>query len=319
MLRRLIPILAGVLFTSAAIGKAPSVTPLADAEWLAGHLNNGDVVVLDIRSKIDGGGREAYNAGHIPGAIHSSYTDDGWRTTRDGVVGMLPPVSELETLIGGLGIGNDDAVVIVPAGVHSTDFGSAARVYWTFKVLGHDQVAILNGGHRAWAEEGRPMEKGSSTRRPATFTASFRPELVATDEEVAAAREQQGVLVDSRPLDFYKGEAKHPNARVAGTIPGALNLQEATLVKGDSAYFVDRTQLDRLIVDAGINNSDGKTVVTFCNTGHWASTTWFALSEVAGYENVAMYDGSMVGWTADESRPVAVAKKGLARFLDYFE
>jgi thiosulfate/3-mercaptopyruvate sulfurtransferase len=318
MLRRLMPILLGVLFATTAVAKAPPVNPLVDVEWLARHLDSDDVVVLDIRSQIDGGGREAYEAGHIPGAMHSSYTDDGWRAPRDGVVGMLPPVAELEALIGGLGIGNDDAVVIVPAGVHSTDFGSAARVYWTFKVLGHDQVAILNGGHRSWVEAGRPVEKGASNRPSTTFTASFRPELVATDEEVADAREQQGVLVDSRPLDFYQGEAKHPNARVAGTIPGALNLQEATLVKEDSAYFVDPTQLARLIADAGINDSDGKAVVTFCNTGHWASTTWFALSEVAGYENVAMYDGSMVGWTTDESRPVAVAKKGLARFLDYF-
>jgi thiosulfate/3-mercaptopyruvate sulfurtransferase len=319
MARRLAAVLAGTLVAATAMAKAPAVTPLVDAEWLASHLDNEDVIVLDIRSKIDGGGRAAYDAGHVPGAVHSSYTDDGWRTTRDGVVGMLPPVPDLEALIGSLGVDNDDAVVIVPAGVNSTDFGSAARVYWTFKVLGHDQVAILNGGHRAWVEAGRPVEQAASTRVPTTFTANVRPELIATDEEVAALREQQGVLVDSRPVEFYKGERKHPDARVAGTIPGARNLQEGMLVKGESAYFVDRAQLDRLIADAGIDDSGDKAVVTFCNTGHWASTTWFALSEIAGYSNVAMYDGSMVGWTADESRPVAVAKKGLARFLDLFK
>lgn len=319
MAKRMIMALAGLLMAGAApAGGAPALDPLVSADWLAQHLESENLVVLDIRNRIDGGGRAAYEAGHVPGAVHSSYTDDGWRTTRDGVVGMLPPVPDLERLIGGLGIGNDDAVVIVPAGVSSIDFGSAARVYWTFKVLGHDRVAILNGGYQAWADAGHPAEEGGRTPRRAKFTAELRPELVANADDVAAAEAQGVALVDSRPVEFYEGEAKHPAARVAGTIPGAVNLQEGDLVKGESTELVDRAQLEELIADAGLDAGGERAVVTFCNTAHWASTTWFALSEVAGYENVAMYDGSMVEWTADESRPVEVAKKGLSRFLDLF-
>jgi thiosulfate/3-mercaptopyruvate sulfurtransferase len=318
MLKHLILAVTGLLAATSAMAEAPAVEPLVEPKWLAEHLDNEDLVVLDVRSKIDGSDRQTYEAGHIPGAIYSSYTEDGWRTTRDGVVGMLPPVPDLEQLIGGLGIDNDDAVVIVPAGVGATDFGSAARVYWTFKVLGHDRVAILDGGYKAWTAAGLDVEQGSVDPQAATFEANFRPELVATAEEVEAAEENGVTLVDSRPADYFKGETKHPKARVAGTIPGSLNLEQQKLVEGESADFVDRETLQQLIAEVGLDNGERRAVTTFCNTGHWASTTWFALSEVAGYDNVAMYDGSMVEWTADESHPVAVAKRGLARLLDFF-
>ena len=83
--------------------------------------------------------------------------------------------ANLETLIGGLGIGNDDHVIIVPAGVNAVDFGSATRVYWTFKILGHDKVSILDGGYALWEAQGRTLESGSNRRAPKTFEARYRP------------------------------------------------------------------------------------------------------------------------------------------------
>ena len=103
------------------------MTPLVSATWLKQHLNDPELFVLDVRSAIDGGGAEAFQKGHIPGAIHSDYDKAGWRVTRGGVPFMLPTLPELEKLIGELGIDEDTHVVVVPAGVHFTDFGSAAR------------------------------------------------------------------------------------------------------------------------------------------------------------------------------------------------
>lgn len=301
---------------SMAVSAGPDARPLVDVAWLQAHQGSDNLVVLDIRNAIDGGDRATFESGHIPGAVYSSYTGDGWRITENDVPGKMPPVADLEALIGGLGIDNDDTVVVVPAGVGSTDFGSAARVYWTFKVLGHDRVAILDGGHRAWVEAGGATESGSTEVSATEFRADFQPRLLATTDEVQAAIEADGSLVDARPAAQYEGEDKHPQARVAGTIPGANSLEESLLVREGTAHFVDRARVRELVEAADIRTDER--VLTFCNTGHWAATAWFALSEVGGYEDVAMYDGSMVEWTSDEARPVQVAKRGLARILEFF-
>lgn len=321
-MQRAIPSLFAIL---ALVFGAPAVSatadddlqPLVTGQWLHDNLDRDDLVVLDIRNRIDGGNRETFEAGHIPGAVYSSYTDDGWRVKRGDVPGMLPEVADLEELIGGLGIDNDTAVVIVPAGVSSTDFGSATRVYWTFKVLGHDRVSILNGGHKAWIEAGYETEAGWNEPTAATFRADFRPELIADADEVEEARRAGVQLVDNRPAPQYEGEEKHPAALAKGTIPGALNLQQQDLVTEGTAYMINRDTLTELLRE--IEFDPETEVVTFCNTAHWASLGWFALSEVLGHDNVAMYDGSMTDWTQDDSRPLQTASRGLGAILDWFK
>ena len=144
--------------------------------------------MLDIRSAIDGGGAEAYAKAHIPGAVHSDYDKAGWRVTRNGVPFMLPTTAELEKLIGETGIDEDNHVVIVPAGVSATDFGSAARVYWTLKVAGHPAVSILDGGFAAWQAAGYPVESGKVTPSPKIFTLELDERLLA---ELAAVEKQR--------------------------------------------------------------------------------------------------------------------------------
>lgn len=289
--------------------------PLVSVDWLAASLDADDLVVVDVRSAIDGSDREDFEAGHIPGAVYSSYTGAGWRQTSDGVPGLLPEVEDLEHLIGGLGIDNDTDVVIVPAGVGSTDFGSAARIYWTFRVLGHDRVAILNGGHRAWVEGGHDVETGWNEAEPAEFAADFRPELIADADAVEEARQAGVQLVDNRPAEQYLGREAHPAARAAGTIPGARNLEQQKLTHEGTAFMIDDETLGALMAEAGIE--DGGRTITFCNTGHWAAIGWFALSEIAGHDNVAMYDGSMVDWSRDENRPLQTERRGLGVILDW--
>src|SRR5689334_17075159 len=147
---RVIAVAAALAADVGTPARAAGAGPLVSVEWLAAHRGNPDMVVLDIRSAIDGGGTEAYAKAHIPGAVHSDYDKAGWRVTRDGVPFRLPSVAELEKLIGELGIDEDNHVVIVPAGVHASDFAAAARVYWTLKVAGLAQVSILDGGFAAW-------------------------------------------------------------------------------------------------------------------------------------------------------------------------
>ncbi|WP_254275540.1 sulfurtransferase [Halomonas sp. 3H] len=286
--------------------------PLVEAEWLDQQLGSDGLVVLDVRSAIDDGGdRAAFEAARIPGSRYSSYTDAGWRETRDDVAGLMPDVADLEAVIGGLGIGNDDTVVVVAGGTGPTDFGSAARIYWTFKALGHDEVTILNGGFAGWEAQGFDVASGSPDTPEATdFSGSLQAHLLATTEEVESAREADEPLVDARPPGFFTGETQSPATRAPGTIPGSANLpHDGALVERDGAYYLEPERLNANLEALGLDPQ--APTVAFCNTGHWAASGWFQLSEIGGLENVSMYDGSMAEWTRDDARALQLADRGI--------
>jgi thiosulfate/3-mercaptopyruvate sulfurtransferase len=291
-------VLAAVGLAPAAAGEA---SPLVSAAWLKERLTAPDLVIVDIRSALDGGGVEAYRNGHIPGAVHSDYDKAGWRVTRGNLPTMLPSIPELEKLIGETGIDEDVHVVVVPAGVHVLDFGAAARVYWTLKVLGHRAVSVLDGGYAAWtADPANPVETGASPASPRIFTASLDKTLLASVDEVnEAVRSGRTTLVDARPADFFFGRQKHPGAQSYGHIPGALNVDSAALYDATTNRLKSKDALTRAL--AGVPNGP---VTSYCNTGHWAATDWFVLSEILGRNDVKLFPGSMVEWTADARRPV---------------
>jgi thiosulfate/3-mercaptopyruvate sulfurtransferase len=293
-------LLAGLTFTTAAHAERLTDQPLVDSAWLQQHLDNESLVVLDVRDAAEN--VSPYATGHIPGAISAPYSTSGWRLEVDGVPGQFPGVEPTSQLIGNLGIDNDDHVVIVPKGTDSTEIGAATRVYWTFKVLGHDAVSILDGGARAWEAAGGPLTAEATTREPTTFTADFRSELLATTADVQQALSSNVKLVDGRPAAQYRGEAKSPVVATAGTLPGAVNIEHSTLYDASAAAFADSETVASLAAAVGLDADDPN--IAFCNTGHWASVAWFGLSEVLGNKNTRMYDGSMSEWTTDPSRPV---------------
>ncbi|MFQ3231456.1 sulfurtransferase [Reinekea sp.] len=303
-------------FITTALSFASSLTmaftPLVSADWLNNELSNKSVTVLDIRDA------KAFEEAHVPGSVFQAY--GSWRAEREGVTGNLPELTVLADMIGKLGIDNTQHVVIVPPGENSSDFGSAARVYWTFKVLGHDSVSILNGGYKGWVQQGYDVANTPNSPIPAQFEVNFQEQYLATTEDVAATLKNDDVqFVDARPTDFFNGQTKAGPARVAGTLPGAINLTEASLVDTNDgvAYFLTKDRIRQLAEDASLKLDAGRTV-TFCNTGHWAATDWFALSEIAGLPNVAMYDGSMTAWTQDPDRPVQTERRGLGKLLGVF-
>ncbi len=302
---RLMSWLTPLLTVLALPALAAEPGPLVDVAWVRANADRDDVVLLDIRNKIDGGSAEAFAAGHIPGAIYSNYLEAGWRTKVDGVIGQTPSAEQLEQLIGNLGIDNGTTVVVVPAGVSSTDFGSASRIYWTFNYVGHDKVAILDGGYRAWTADGDNLiETGMpSSPEPKVFQATLRPELLVDSDVVEAALGSDGtVLLDGRPDQQFQGKAKHNAAKAAGHIPGATQFDQARTFDEKTGKLIDIAKLETLL-PAGLSGDD-KEVLSYCNTGHWASVNWFVLSEVLGKKNVKLYDGSMVDWTQDPERPL---------------
>jgi thiosulfate/3-mercaptopyruvate sulfurtransferase len=296
---------ACLALASAVPTLADGVMPLVSVDWLKGHLHDSDLVILDVRSVIDGGGAEAYARGHIPGAVHSDYDKAGWRVSRNGVPFMLPTVPELEKLIGELGIDEDNRVVVVPAGVSATDFGAAARVYWTLKVTGVTKVSILNGGFAAWTSDpANPVDARPTTASPKIFSATIDRSLIAETGDVERVERSGGAtLVDARSPALFLGKARAEPAQAYGHIPGAINLDNETL------YDARNNRLKSPVELAGIATSvPGGPAISYCNTGHWAATDWFVLSELLGHKDVRLYYGSMADWTSDATRPIASSR-----------
>ena len=296
--------LAAALIASLPVA-AVAAEPLVDAEWLADNLGNEKLIVLDIRNALDKGSREIYAKGHIPGAVHSDYLKGGWRTKKGGVVGVLPDVPVLEALISELGVSDESHVVISHGGVDATDFGSAARVYWTFKYLGHDEVSILDGGWREWRRDpARPIETGIVIPEGDMFVAEPRGELLVGNDDIKASFADPNVVrVDARPLAQFLGEAKHKAAKRPGRLINAVHFDQSQLIGADGKVK-DTRQLSATFSNQ-INPRAGQEIYSYCNTGHWAATNWFVMSEILGLENVRLFDQSMVGWTAIADNPVA--------------
>lgn len=290
----------GLGFVTAAHAERLTDQPLVDAAWLQQNLGNDSLVVLDVRDAVEN--VSPYASAHIPGAVSAPYSTSGWRLEIEGIPGQFPGVEPAAELIGSLGIDNDDHVVIVAQGTDSSEFGAATRVYWTFKVLGHDAVSILNGGARGWEAAGGEVTDVATVLEPATFTPDFRQELLATTADVQTALTNGTPLIDGRPSAQYRGEAKSPVARVAGTIPGAVNIDNGLLYDAQNASFADAASIAALAEGVGVGADEAN--IAFCNTGHWASIVWFGLHEVQGNTNTRMYDGSLAEWTADPARPV---------------
>lgn len=289
---------------------AYAASPLVDVNWVKSNIGKPGIVFLDVRGKLAGKTKADYLRGHIPGAVWTNYLKDGWRSKdKGGTAGQLSSVPKLEKLIGGLGIDNNTHVVVIPNGGKALDMGTGTRIYWTFKVLGHDNVSLLNGGMVAYTKEktkdkkpANPLEKGAVAPSAKTFTASLRKDMMVSKEDVKMASTSGTPLIDNRPNNQFLGVNKHRLAKRLGTIPGAKNIPENWLTMNGGGMFRPKSSLLKAYLAAGVSTS-GKQV-NFCNTGHWASLGWFVSSEIMGNKDVKMYDGSMLEWSADKSLPI---------------
>ncbi len=278
--------------------------PLVDVNWVKQHSCDDNVRILDIRNPIDGGSKTAYAKGHIPCAVYTDYLKGGWRSEVDKIPGQLSKTEDLEKLIGNLGIDNDTHVVIYHHGKNAVDMGSATRMYWTFKVLGHDEVSILNGGYLAYAADKKnKIETGENKPEPKTFTANLQTDMLITKDDVKSAIDDDAVtLIDMRPNHQYVGINRHAKAKRNGTIPTAKNLPESWVTVNGGGAFRPVGELEKLYALANVDPTSSQ--ISFCNTGHWASLGWFVGSEIMGNDKVKLYDGSMVEWSADENLPM---------------
>lgn len=294
---RTLGLAAAFLFGS--IASALAAEPLVDVAWLKANLGKPGIAVVDIQPTSD------FLRGHLPGAANTDFAKSGWREERaDKVPDMFPAkLDKLVAHIGSLGVDNNSHVILVPPGVNHGDMGWATRIYWTFKTLGHDNVSILNGGMKEWTtDKTNPVEAGAAKVTAKTFTANPRMEMIATVEDVKAAKAKGVQLVDSRPEDQYVGINRNPKATQNGTLPGAKNLPAQWTTENGGAKFRTKAQIEKLFKVANVPTNGEQ--ITFCNTGHLASIGWFVSSELVGNKKAKLYDGSMVEWTMTKAGPV---------------
>lgn len=248
----------------------------------------------------------AFDSGHIPGAIGWNWrTDLQQHPARD-----IPTRQEWEALLSRSGIANDTRVILY--GDNNNWF--AAFAYWLFKLYGHENVQLMDGGRRKWADEGRPLTTEGSTYSAASYRAR-EPEqsLRALRDDVARSLQNANTaLIDVRSPGEYSGELLAPEnlpqegAQRGGHIPGAANVPWASAVTEDGT-FKPIEELRALY--AGKGASADKTVVTYCRIGERSAHTWFVLRELLGYENVRNYDGSWTEWGSVIGAPIETGSK----------
>lgn len=271
----------------ATAGHAADFGPLVTPQELQSRVTDADApLVLDIRGN-------AYTQGHVAGAISAPY---GLFRGPAENPGALIPEDKLQTTLRDLGVTLERPVVVIHQGEDDSDFGAAARVYWTLKSSGVSHLAILNGGMNAWTAEGLPLETVANQPQPSDVTITFSDRWLATTDDVDAivSGKTQARLIDSRPQAFYEGQQSHAAAAKPGTLPGAENISHAVWFSSPT-QVMDAPSAADVATRLGIGKNEE--VVAFCNTGHWAATEWFALSELAGLEDVKLYPDSMVGWS----------------------
>lgn len=260
---------------------------LVSTEWLAAHLKDPNLVVLEFAES-----EKAFASGHVPGA--QMVPADRLFINKNGVKSELPPVEELVKLFEELGVSNDSRIVI-----YTTDWPPLGpRVYFTLDYLGlGDHAAMLDGGLEKWKTEGRPLSQDVTAAKKGTINPHVRPEIVATAEEVQAATQGGNVtVVDARPEKRYR----------AGHIPGAVHMywQEVT-APSNRNQFVDAVGIQKAYDAAGATT--GKKLITYCEIGWQASHDYFT-AKYLGYD-VKMYDGSYQEWNENKHLPVVTGEK----------
>lgn len=271
------------------ITNAASIDPVIDSFKLTDLLEEKGATVLEIRSD-----EKAYLDHHIPGSVHIPYAEFRGPDTNPG---RLPNMEQLANVLGIRGIDTKKPVVIVHDGVTTTDFGAASRVYWTLKSVGFDSLAILNGGFRAYQKDGFEIASGKTDVDQTTPVLRFDSTWYADTAEVERQVAGQGSarLLDARLDDFYAGEAWHDSAARPGILPGADQFSFELFFDKNTPLLKHADEVQTIVT---ANQLDQPGTISYCNTGHWAATNWFVLSEVAGIQDVKLYAESMVEWSA---------------------
>jgi thiosulfate/3-mercaptopyruvate sulfurtransferase len=268
-------------------------SPFVDVAWLATHLDDPRIRIVDTRSKPHGAavvapeGRELYAAGHIPGAVHLDYAEDLHDLATPYAARVAPP-QRFADVMSANGIGDGTLVIAYDEG--NVPYG--ARLVWMLRYYGHDDVAILAGGLAAWTAAGHPLTTDVPRFPRAAFTPRVRPELRASREDVVAVAEGRS------SAQFLETQRDGTYAQRERDIPNNIRLSASDLFEdARGGRVAEREKLEALIAGAGLDKT--KRTIVSCGSGVGASAAYIALCE-AGFTDVGVYDGSWMEWEHDQ-------------------
>lgn len=265
--------------------------PLLEAPALAEAISaDPQLQIIDIRAPED------YAKGHIAHAVSAPYGQ--WRGPANNP-GQLENDAYFQQLVRKLGLTQEQPIVVYSSGVDETDFGAAARVYWTLKYLGFSDLSILNGGLQQWEQ---PTTTQVSAVQSSQVSVQGNPKLVIFKDELLDKITQHDTryqLLDARPPIFYQGQVKAPTASTSGTIATAQSLPFGQWFNNNDTRIRPVAQIKRLVQEQELDQA--QETVSFCNTGHWAATNWFVLSELAELKDVRLYPASLTEWTQEKA------------------
>ena len=277
-----------------------TIPPVIPARWLLDHLHDHGLRVLDASWYLSGMNRDPrreFREGHIPGA--HLFSIDEASDPASPLPHTLPPAAQFADVVSRLGISSTDHVVVYDAS--GTNF-SAPRVWWMFRVFGHDAVSLLDGGFGAWKAAGGPIEPGDAvTAARGAFDACLRPAMVRSATQVLEAQRQGAAqVVDMRSRGRFEGTEPEPRPGVrGGHIPGSRSLPYANLVDG-RGLLRSAAELRNMAKAAGIDVD--RPVIASCGSGVSACSLIFAL-HVLGVTDAALYDGSWTEWGQRDDLP----------------
>ncbi|PLW75784.1 sulfurtransferase [Cohaesibacter celericrescens] len=291
-MKQLVTLAALAFAWLAAPAFADKLGPLVSPQALEAIEAASKPLIIDIRGNNDKG-ESLFEAGHIAGAVNAPY--GLFRGPSDNP-GQLISADSLQKVLRDIGADKDRPTVVAYQGKDISDFGAAARVYWTLKSAGFTDLSLLNGGIDNWKLAGLPLESGKAVLTPSSIEVTFSDQWLATTDDVLKIvnGDQKARLIDARPEDFWNGEKKHPAAARPGTLPQSEYFVHSSWFD-NKPVIADAAKVKKLAAAGGFKN--GEALVSFCNTGHWAATNWFALSELAELDNVKLYPESMVGYS----------------------
>jgi thiosulfate/3-mercaptopyruvate sulfurtransferase len=278
---------------------------LVDTAWLAERLDAPDIIVLDGSLHLPTTGRNAhaeYKAAHIPGAMFFDINDIA--DDKATLPHMLPSAAKFASRMRKMGIGDGMRIIAYDAeGLYS-----AARVWWMFRAMGHQDVAVLDGGLKKWKAEGRAItDDVTQLRTPRHFTARYHGELVRDKDDVMALLGSKATqIVDARAAARFEGTVPEPRAGLrSGHIPGSRNVPFGTLLNADGTMKAD-AELAAIFKAAGVDPA--RPVVASCGSGVTAGVVALALARL-GQTDAAVYDGSWTEWGMESAgTPIATGK-----------